>query len=131
MKLIIIITYSILALIVSEFIKAALIMFYVIKSETILGIAFILCTTILLGTLYKHRFWIASCIFLAIHELIKLSVRNSFRISDSIVLVEKDTGSMILLATAMIFLLFSLVFAIKFLSLRNFMDYFWFKKYMP
>jgi len=108
--------------------KNILVILHLIQPDSTYTILLSVASIFLLSFVYKQKYWIIACVFMAINELVKFSVRDFFTKYTSIVLNESQIIPVLAMVAAMLVLGLSLIYILKFYRVKNYEQYYLFKK---
>jgi hypothetical protein len=106
-------------------VKNLLLLMNIVHSESTHTILFSIAATLLLAFTYKHRHWIAACIFLGINEILKY-ISQKIPTVNSVILPQTQDYFFIIVA-GMLSLILSLLFILRFLRI-DYENYYLFNK---
>jgi len=108
--------------------KNILVILHLIQPDSTYTILLSVASIFLLSFVYKQKYWIIACVFMAINELVKFFVRDFFTKYTSIVLNESQIIPVLAMVAAMLVLGLSLIYILKFYRVKNYEQYYLFKK---
>jgi hypothetical protein len=108
--------------------KNILVILHLIQPDSTYTILLSVASIFLLSFVYKQKYWIIACVFMAINELVKFFVRDFFTKYTSIVLNESQIIPVLAIVAAMLVLGLSLIYILKFYRVKNYEQYYLFKK---
>lgn len=125
MKTAIILIFAAIFGVIFGLVKNLLLLTNIIHSESTHSILFSIAASLLLAFTYKHRYWIAACIFLGINEILKYIAQKIPTVNSVIIPQTKDY--ILIIVVGMLSLILSLLFILRFLRI-DYENYYLFKK---
>ena len=126
MKLPILLIYVGLFSIFFSLAKNILTIFGYVDMSNLRNLWYSVATFFLLAFIYKHRYWVTACLFIAASELIKMLLPEGV-ITKSVPSNKLEAVPVLIMIGSIFFLLISLFCIVRFWKFKNYSDYYLFK----